>query len=312
MNTSGEAAEQVVKIMLEGSEVLLRLTGSGAKNVAVMLTSIFKQQKKTRGSIRMTNMLRSGKPLKVVTLRSKDLPKFRQTAGKYGIMYTVLKTRNDKDGIFDVMIRADDESKMTRLIERYKMTAVDTAAIRSEIIKEKDAPAAASANQETEKEEPVLKEEKEDPSENQEQHYEPDVGDLNERPANSHTTLSKADLQQMKEKDGTENGNPTTAKADQDLSSEKAERVAGDTPSKDSKPKELTTEEQSEKTKNDPLPDESPFWPSSRKKKEKENQISVLRAIERKRAERAAMQKSKELLNEQPKTKTNINNKEGR
>ena len=32
MNTSGEAADQVIRMMLNGSEVLLKLTGSGAKN----------------------------------------------------------------------------------------------------------------------------------------------------------------------------------------------------------------------------------------------------------------------------------------
>ena len=65
MNTSGEAAEQVMRMSLEGAEILIKLTGSGAKNVAVLLYSIYKEQNKTRGKERLTNMLRSGKPLKV-------------------------------------------------------------------------------------------------------------------------------------------------------------------------------------------------------------------------------------------------------
>ena len=31
MNTSGEAAEQVMRMSLEGAEILIKLTGSGAK-----------------------------------------------------------------------------------------------------------------------------------------------------------------------------------------------------------------------------------------------------------------------------------------
>ena len=36
MNTSGEAAEQVMRMSLEGAEILIKLTGSGAKNAAVL------------------------------------------------------------------------------------------------------------------------------------------------------------------------------------------------------------------------------------------------------------------------------------
>ena len=37
MNTSGEAAEQIVRISLEGTEVALKLTGAAAKNIAAMI-----------------------------------------------------------------------------------------------------------------------------------------------------------------------------------------------------------------------------------------------------------------------------------
>ena len=68
MNTSGEAADQVVRMMLEGSEVLIKLSGSGAKNAAVLLYSILREQKKTNGAARLSSMLRSGKPLKPSSL----------------------------------------------------------------------------------------------------------------------------------------------------------------------------------------------------------------------------------------------------
>ena len=73
MDTSGEAAEQVVRMSLEGVEVAARITGEGAKNIAVLLYSILKEEKKTKGKARLTSMLRSGKELKVFTVRQKDL-----------------------------------------------------------------------------------------------------------------------------------------------------------------------------------------------------------------------------------------------
>ena len=45
MNTSGEAAEQIVRMSLEGFEVAARITGAGAKNIAILLYSILKEEK---------------------------------------------------------------------------------------------------------------------------------------------------------------------------------------------------------------------------------------------------------------------------
>ncbi|MFR2880589.1 MAG: PcfB family protein [Lachnospiraceae bacterium] len=42
-------------------------------------------------------MLRSGKELKVFTVRSGDLQKFTQEAKRYGVLYCVLADRKNKD-----------------------------------------------------------------------------------------------------------------------------------------------------------------------------------------------------------------------
>ena len=46
MNTSGDAAEQIVRMSLEGFEVAAKITGAGAKNIAVLLYAILKEEKK--------------------------------------------------------------------------------------------------------------------------------------------------------------------------------------------------------------------------------------------------------------------------
>ena len=137
MNTGGESAEQLMRMMLNGSEVLIRLTGSGAKNVAVLLYSVLREQKKTKGATRLSNMLRSGKKLRVYTFRDKDLPKFKEVAKQYGILYTILKEKDHTGGVFDVLVRAEDEHKLARVMERFKFSSVDTASLRAEILKEK-------------------------------------------------------------------------------------------------------------------------------------------------------------------------------
>ena len=154
MDTSGEAAEQVVRMSLEGVEVAARITGEGAKNIAVLLYSILKEEKKTKGKARLTSMLRSGKELKVFTVRQKDLAKFTKEAKKYGVLYCVLTDRQNKDpnAEVDVIARAEDASKISRIVERFNLASVDTASIVAEAEASRDTPAAPETKEKSDTE----------------------------------------------------------------------------------------------------------------------------------------------------------------
>ena len=130
---SGDAAEQVVRLSLETGEVAVKLAGTGAKQLAILLYAILREQKKTKGKTRLTNMLRSGKELKVFAVKDSDLKLFCREAKKYGVLYCVLKDRDATDGLTDIMARAEDASKINRIIERFGLATVDMAEIRSEI-----------------------------------------------------------------------------------------------------------------------------------------------------------------------------------
>lgn len=49
MDASSEAAEQIVRMTLEGTEVALRITGAGAKNAAAMLLAARGEQRENQG-----------------------------------------------------------------------------------------------------------------------------------------------------------------------------------------------------------------------------------------------------------------------
>ena len=140
MNPGGDAAEQVVRLSLEGVEVAAKISGNGAKNIALLLYATLKQEQKTKGKARLTNMLKSGKELKVYTITQKDLAKFSQEAKRYGVLYCVLKDRNNKDlnAAVDVIARAEDASKIQRITERFKLATVDRADVSLTIQKDKD------------------------------------------------------------------------------------------------------------------------------------------------------------------------------
>ena len=140
MNPGGDAAEQVVRLSLEGVEVAAKISGNGAKNIALLLYATLKQEQKTKGKARLTSMLKSGKELKVYTITQKDLPKFSQEAKRYGVLYCVLKDRNNKDqnAAVDVIARAEDASKIQRITERFRLATVDRADVSLNILKDKD------------------------------------------------------------------------------------------------------------------------------------------------------------------------------
>ena len=140
MNPGGDAAEQVVRLSLEGVEVAAKISGNGAKNIALLLYATLKQEQKTKGKARLTSMLKSGKELKVYTITNKDLAKFSQEAKRYGVLYCVLKDRknNDPNAAVDVIARAEDASKIQRITERFKLATVNRANVSLDIHRDRD------------------------------------------------------------------------------------------------------------------------------------------------------------------------------
>ena len=106
----------------------------------MLLYAALKEEKKTKGKARLTNMLKSGKELKVYTITQKDLAKLSQEAKRYGVLYCVLKDRKNTDpnAAVDVIARAEDASKIQRITERFKLTTVNRADVSVDIRKDKD------------------------------------------------------------------------------------------------------------------------------------------------------------------------------
>lgn len=118
---------------------MAKISGEGAKHLAVYLFAALQGQKRTKGSIRLKSLLRSGKELKVFAVRNEDLATFCREAKRYGVLYCALRDKKNVDGLCDVMVRAEDASKINRIVERFKLATVDTASIKAEIEKSRTA-----------------------------------------------------------------------------------------------------------------------------------------------------------------------------
>jgi hypothetical protein len=140
MNSSGDAAEQVVRISLEGVEYLLRLTGSGVQHVAALLAAVLKspdkggaKSLKTSGKERLKTMLKSGQPLKIFAVQNKDLTQFAKEARRYGVVYCALREKDAKPSdLVDLMVRMEDAPKLDRILERLEFMSVEATVQPSE------------------------------------------------------------------------------------------------------------------------------------------------------------------------------------
>ena len=133
MSYSGEAAEQVVRMSLNGIEIAAKISGKAAERLAVLLYAVLKDQKRTKGKVRLTNMLRSGKELKVFAVQDHQLDTFSRAAKQYGVLYCMLKDRKNDTGLTDIMVRADDAGKINRIFERFSLATVDMGSVKTEI-----------------------------------------------------------------------------------------------------------------------------------------------------------------------------------
>lgn len=138
MNNSGDAAEQVLRMSLEGAEFALKITGTAAKNIAAMLYTVLTDQKKTKGKARVETMLRDKRPMTIYTVKKEDCPEFARQAKRYGIKYAPIPIKKKNTDTIDIMVFEDDASRANRIVEKFELTAVNTASIKSEIEKTKE------------------------------------------------------------------------------------------------------------------------------------------------------------------------------
>lgn len=138
MNASGDAAEQIVRMTLQGVEVAGKMSMDGAERLVKIILASMKDTKRTKGRASLNTMLKSQKPVKVFEIKDDDLKKFCQQARKYGVMYHVLKDKNKNDGKCDIMVRGEDAPKVNRIFQRFNLGANNLATIRASLDKSKE------------------------------------------------------------------------------------------------------------------------------------------------------------------------------
>ncbi len=137
---SGDATDRVVKLMIDGIEVMVRLTGSGAKNLATALYAYYNGEQKMKGATNLNKLLKCGKELQIFKLAEKDLKDFKSQATKYGILFSAIKDTRADEGFVDIFIKKEDISKVNHVLGRMDYNQLSHEPVKDEITQEKEDP----------------------------------------------------------------------------------------------------------------------------------------------------------------------------
>ena len=132
MDNGAQAAEMITRVVIMGSTFILGLGGKVALSVARFAAAAMDPNAKQSGKLRLKTLLQSGSELKVFTLQGEaNYQRFAKEAKDYGILYSVVK-RTDEDvqgEVYDLLVRAEDASKINRVIEKFHLIEVEGSAI---------------------------------------------------------------------------------------------------------------------------------------------------------------------------------------
>ena len=117
----GEAADQLVRMMLSGGEVAVRLTGSAVKNLLAISLALAKNHKKISGKVRMGKMLQQTRDLRVFPMTQEEYREFRHKAREPKLLYAAIQNSrdpNDPKSMVDVVMPATEVERANLVFQK--------------------------------------------------------------------------------------------------------------------------------------------------------------------------------------------------
>lgn len=144
----GDAAEQMVRILLDGTETVVKIMGEGARQLAAFLYAWAQAQQEhgknpaQHGRTSMVRLLKSGQELQVFRLRKEEYEAFKPEARRYKLLYAALRNKREPDGLIDVVVRTDEIPRVNHVLERLGYGSVQ----QGENSKKKEPPSSRSSS----------------------------------------------------------------------------------------------------------------------------------------------------------------------
>ena len=114
----GEAADQMVRMMLSSGEVVVRLGGSALKNLLAFTMALVKNNQTISGKVNMTRMLQETRDLRLFPMSPEQYKQFQKHAKKQKILFSAIKDRDGKGKVIDVVMPVTELDRANLIFER--------------------------------------------------------------------------------------------------------------------------------------------------------------------------------------------------
>lgn len=118
----GEAADQMVRMMLSGTEVAVRLSGSALKNLLALTMALAHNRKTLSGKVNMGKMLRETRDLRRFPMTKQQYKQFKKLAKKHKLLYSVIRDKDDRGQLMDVILPVTELDRANAIFERILYT----------------------------------------------------------------------------------------------------------------------------------------------------------------------------------------------
>ena len=114
----GEAADQMVRMMLSGTEVMVRLSGSALKNLLALSLALARNHKKLSGKINLGKMLRETRDLRQFSMTPEQYKDFQHRAKKQKLLFSVIRDQDDRGKLIDVILPVTELDRANQILRR--------------------------------------------------------------------------------------------------------------------------------------------------------------------------------------------------
>ena len=128
----GEAADQLVRMMLSGSEVAVRLGGSALKNMLALTMALAKNNKTISGKINLGKMLRETRDLRQFPMTPEQYRQFSKLAKKQKILFSAIRDKDGSGKLIDVILPVTELDRANMIFERVGYLSPEPAAPQRE------------------------------------------------------------------------------------------------------------------------------------------------------------------------------------
>ena len=116
----GEAADQLVRMMLSGSEAAVRLSGSALKNLLALTMALAKNHKTISGKVNMAKMLRETRDVRRFAMSPEQYQAFKKRAGKQKILFAAIRDTDGHGKVVDVIMPVTEIDRANLIFERIQ------------------------------------------------------------------------------------------------------------------------------------------------------------------------------------------------